>query len=108
MDIGNVQDGASEDVIGNGDIAAGEEADGLGELEKDLSSRPMHRAKRTLGRRSPGKEIGPIIETGLNKNPIPSNLSKNSKKSRDGRGRGLPKKGEHVVLFVVIWSLDLV
>ena len=111
MDIGNVQDGVSNDVVnenGDGDIAVGEEADGLGELEKDLSSRPMHKAKRVLGRRSPGKDLGPAISVGQNKNSIPSNVSKNSKKSRDGRGRGLPKKGEHMVLFVVIWSLDLV
>lgn len=93
MELGaDVQDGVSEIV--NGEIQPeDEDADGLGELEKDLSSRPIRKAKRVLGRSSPGKEVGPDGAVGQAKKTINPTLAKNSKKSRDGRGRGLPKKG---------------
>lgn len=88
---GNVQDGVCDDIV-NGNIAL-EEADVLGELSNDISSRPIHKAKRLLGRRSPGKEIGPEGAAIPKGKVVPQSLAKNSKKSRDGRGRGLPKKG---------------
>ena len=89
----DVQDGVSDGIM-NGDIEAEEEADGLAELSKDLASRPIHKAKRLLGRRSPGKETASDRQI---RRTTPPTQAKNSKKSRDGRGRGLPKKGKHVV-----------
>ena len=98
MEVGpaDVQDGAE---MLNGDIDADEAADGLGELSNDIATRPIHKAKRTLGRRSPGKELGPVANRGDANKTVPIQ-SKNSKKSRDGRGRGLPKKGLHVVCLL--------
>ncbi|XP_012934644.1 programmed cell death protein 4 [Aplysia californica] len=86
----DVQDGVSEEMV-NGDIE--EDADGLAELSKDLSSRPIRKAKRLLGRQSPGKEVAAEGAAGQAKKTLPPTLAKNSRKSRDGRGRGLPKKG---------------
>lgn len=91
--LADVQDGVSAAIMLNEDIDADDEAaDRLGELSKDMASRPIHKAKRTLGRRSPGKELGLGANRGDASKSVPT-LAKNSKKSRDGRGRGLPKKG---------------
>lgn len=98
----DVQDGVSDRIM-NGDIEADEEADGLAELSKDLASRPIHKAKRLLGRRSPGKETVGQSDRHIRRTTPPTQ-AKNSKKSRDGRGRGLPKKGKHVVFcFGELW-----
>lgn len=86
--IADLQDGAADMV--NGEID--ESADGIGELSKDMASRPMRKAKRHLGRLSPGKDGVPDGTNLQTKKILP--LSKNSRKSRDGRGRGLPKKGK--------------
>lgn len=86
-----VQDGVSDDLI-NGMEDGLEGVDGLGELSKDIASRPIRKAKRQLGRHSPGKEVGPDGAALQAKKTLP--LAKNSRKSRDGRGRGLPKKGK--------------
>uniref|UniRef100_A0A0B7A9Z6 Programmed cell death protein 4 n=1 Tax=Arion vulgaris TaxID=1028688 RepID=A0A0B7A9Z6_9EUPU len=91
MEFGSfgVQDGVVEDLaIGMEDSI--ESVDELGELSRSIASRPVRKAKRHLGRNSPGKEVGPngvVVQTKV----LP--LTKNSRKSRDGRGRGLPKKG---------------
>lgn len=96
--IADMQDGAADIDIANGEVDEG--ADGLGELAGDMASRPMRKAKRQLGRSSPGKEVG-IVPDGVSNLPskkvLP--LSKNSRKSRDGRGRGLPKKGKTTWLY---------
>ena len=105
----NVQDGDRDDLV-NGNVALEEEADVLGELSSDISSRPIHKAKRLLGRRSPGKEIGPEGAARQKAKAISQSLTKNSKKSRDGRGRGLPKKGKargHVCYCKYVDSHDL-
>lgn len=91
-----VQDGALDMGIG---IEDGE--DGEAEITKDLASRPIRKAKRQLGKRSPGKEIGldgALVQ--IKKLP----LMKNSRKSRNGRGRGLPKKGKYKV--ITRWTVE--
>ncbi|GFO14546.1 programmed cell death protein 4 [Plakobranchus ocellatus] len=90
MEVGadSVQDGVSNMVNGTDDNA--EAADSIAELSGDLSSRPIRKAKRNLGK-SGGHELGPEGAAAQAKKALP--LSKNSRKSRDGRGRGLPKKG---------------
>uniref|UniRef100_A0A0B6YPD9 Programmed cell death protein 4 n=1 Tax=Arion vulgaris TaxID=1028688 RepID=A0A0B6YPD9_9EUPU len=87
----SVQDGVSSEDLINGMDDGIESIDGLGELSNDISSRPIRKAKRQLGRHSPGKEVGPDGAAVLAKKALP--IAKNSRKSRDGRGRGLPKKG---------------
>lgn len=92
MEVGqdSLQDGV--DMVNGIEEDPSEGIDGLGELSsKDLSSRPIRKARRQLGRLSPGKEVGPEGAAAQVKKALP--LAKNSRKSRDGRGRGLPKKG---------------
>lgn len=100
MEFGSeaVQDGVSGDLV-NGMDDSIESVDGLGELSKDIASRPIRKAKRQLGRHSPGKEVGPDGAAVQTKKTLP--LAKNSRKSRNGRGRGLPKKGKDVILLSV-------
>lgn len=100
-DVQQDQDGVSAEMV-NGDFEAEEDADALGELSKDLSLRPIRKARRHLGRQSPGKEVGPEGAAGPAKKTVQPVLAKNSRKSRDGRGRGLPKKGEHVDFVYVV------
>ncbi|GFS07527.1 programmed cell death protein 4 [Elysia marginata] len=84
----SVQDGESNMV--NGTEESAEAADSIAELSGDLSSRPIRKAKRNLSKQG-NHELGPEGAAVQTKKALP--LSKNSRKSRDGRGRGLPKKG---------------
>ena len=93
----SVQDGVSNMV--NGIDENVEAADSIAELTGDISSRPIRKAKRNLGKVG-NHELGPEGAAAQVKKALP--LSKNSRKSRDGRGRGLPKKGKHVVVFLFI------
>ena len=97
MEVGtdSVQDGETNMVNGAEDSA--EAADSIAELSGDLSSRPIRKAKRNLGKTG-NHELGSEGAAAQAKKALP--LSKNSRKSRDGRGRGLPKKGKHVVVFL--------
>lgn len=97
----SLQDGVSVDMVNGIDD---ESIDGLRELSKDLSSRPIRKAKRQLGRLSPGKEVGPEGAAALIKKALP--LAKNSRKSRDGRGRGLPKKGLSSRAFYICFGFS--
>lgn len=91
-----IQDGAEvTDVTMNGDEALNEDAE-IGLETDNIEDRPIRKAKRHLVRQTSGS--GGTGESSTNNNAqtaakkvIP--FSKNSRKSRDGRGRGLPKKG---------------
>ncbi|XP_071090513.1 programmed cell death protein 4-like [Haliotis cracherodii] len=89
MHNGNIQHGESgADVIENGNELLN------GSEPSEVPARIIRKAKRLI-RRSPGKETGAkeivtVISGNANKR-LP--LSKNSRKSRNGRGRGEPKKG---------------
>ena len=81
----------------NGDVDISEEMNGNeeeGMVEGNGSSskpvRVIHKAKR-FHRSLSGSDTP--LSNGLNGNNMPLPLSKNSRKSRDGRGRGMPKKG---------------
>lgn len=90
MHNGNIQHGESgADVIENGNELLN------GSEPSEVPARIIRKAKRLI-RRSPGKETGAkeivtVISGNANKR-LP--LSKNSRKSRNGRGRGEPKKGQ--------------
>ncbi|XP_076460642.1 programmed cell death protein 4-like [Babylonia areolata] len=90
MEVGSenpIQDGEmAEDM--NGDDSVGDVDGGTG--TDSVGDRPMRKAKRLLTRQSSGGDGSNTSSAQLNKK-IPFN--KNSRKSRDGRGRGLPKKG---------------
>lgn len=89
VSVDRIQDGVTTDVTMNGDDTLNEgeynpETDNIGD-------RPMRKAKRLLTRQTSGGD-----STGNNNAQTNKKLllfSKNSRKSRDGRGRGLPKKG---------------
>ena len=62
--------------------------------------RVIRKAKRTI-KRSPSKEDGVVTNAGILNNlkgPVP--FSKNSRKSRNGYGRGQPKKGKYLDLDI--------
>ncbi|XP_076436179.1 programmed cell death protein 4-like [Babylonia areolata] len=85
-----IQDGVATDVTMNGEdelleLDDNPEADSLGE------ERQVMKAKRMLTRQSSGGDSSSNNNTQANKKLLV--FSKNSRKSRDGRGRGLPKKG---------------
>ena len=67
--------------------------------------RVIRKAKRTI-KRSPSKEDGVVNSAGISGNhtqmrgPFP--FSKNSRKSRNGYGRGQPKKGTHLCNLVIV------
>ncbi len=63
-------------------------------------NRVIRKAKRTL-KKSPSKDDGVVNNVGLHNNHLraPGPLSKNSRKSRNGYGRGQPKKGEKLIFF---------
>lgn len=87
-----IQDGAEIiDVTMNGDELFNEEAE-LSLETDNIEGRPIRKAKRLLSRQTSGGESSTNnnAQTAAKK-VIP--FSKNSRKSRDGRGRGLPKKG---------------
>ena len=71
--------------------------------------RVIRKAKRTI-KRSPSKEDGVVNIAGLAsshvnlKGPLP--FSKNSRKSRNGYGRGQPKKGSSLQLLCM--TIDVV
>ena len=78
----------------------GQIQDGSGYFSKESmenvlfkEDRVIRKAKRTI-KRSPSKEDGVVTHVGILNNlkgPVP--FSKNSRKSRNGYGRGQPKKG---------------
>ena len=62
--------------------------------------RVIRKAKRTI-KRSPSKEDGVVTAGGMPnhlKGPVP--FSKNSRKSRNGYGRGQPKKGGNLIYSI--------
>ena len=96
----------------NGDVSSDEadtnnntsgEGDGMnGGPTSALDGRITRKAKRRL-RKSPSKELPPVVLNGLVTVP---QKEKNMRKSRAGRGRGLPKKGKaKFSLFVLFWGV---
>lgn len=83
MHNGNIQHGEPRDVIENGNEL-------LNGIEPSENPPRVIRKARRLLRRSPGKDAVTVIISNANKRQP---LSKNSRKSRNGRGRGDPKKG---------------
>ena len=90
-----IQDGVElADVSMNGDEA--NESDNVGD-------RPIRKAKRLLTRQTSGGDNASNNNTQqATKKLLP--FSKNSRKSRDGRGRGLPKKGKQQINRIQIGS----
>ena len=89
LELNTIQDGEiTNDVVFNG---FHELIDEEYELDNDFSNdRPMRKAKRLLTRQtSEGDNTTNNVQ--INKKVL--FMSKNCRKSRDGRGRGLPKKG---------------
>ena len=84
----------------------GQIQDGSGYFSKESmenvpfkEDRVIRKAKRTI-KRSPSKEDGVVTHVGILNNlkgPVP--FSKNSRKSRNGYGRGQPKKGGNCEQF---------
>lgn len=84
-----IQDGVATDVTMNGDDSLNE---GDYNPETDnVDDRPIRKAKRLLTRQTSGGDSSSNNNAQTNKKLLL--FSKNSRKSRDGRGRGLPKKG---------------
>jgi hypothetical protein len=83
----------------NGDEELNEDEEAEGELADSIGDRPVRKAKRQLARQTSGGESSTNnnAQTAAKK-VVP--FSKNSRKSRDGRGRGLPKKGLPYLLCV--------
>ncbi|PVD30284.1 hypothetical protein C0Q70_09548 [Pomacea canaliculata] len=77
-----LQDGESTDVAMNGEVEVIPESE-------TAEDRPVRKAKRQLSRQRSGSDSS--NNNAAVKKALPN--SKNSRKSRDGRGRGLPKKG---------------
>lgn len=84
-----IQDGVSTDVTMNGEDALNE--DEYNPETDNIQDRPMRKAKRLLTRQTSGGDNTSNNNAQANKKLLL--FSKNSRKSRDGRGRGLPKKG---------------
>ncbi|KAL8603229.1 hypothetical protein ACOMHN_046235 [Nucella lapillus] len=84
-----IQDGVATDVTMNGE----EEMVDLEENPEteNIEQRQVRKAKRLLTRQTSGGDSSSNNNANANKKLLV--FSKNSRKSRDGKGRGLPKKG---------------
>ena len=103
-----IQDGVATDVTMNGEDAPVPSED-VTETD-NAEDRPVRKAKRQLARQMSGGDSSSNNNAQANKKLLV--FSKNSRKSRDGRGRGLPKKGlldfpkALLLCFCVIKSLQ--
>ena len=86
-----IQDGVVPDVVMNGDDSLIDAEDPETDI---IADRPVRKAKRLLSRQSSSGDSTANNNAQLNKKVLV--CSKNSRKSRDGRGRGLPKKGSYL------------
>lgn len=84
-----IQDGVPTDVTMNGDDLLIEEE--LNTETGQLGDRPVRKARRQLSRQTSGGDGTSNSNAQTTKKVVLFN--KNSRKSRDGRGRGMPKKG---------------
>ena len=91
MEIPPVNMELQDGDMANGSMLDGEESsDNMAFKE----ARPMHKAKRHFKQTFKTEEVNGLVLTSPVKEDAPSlAAAKNSKKSRMGRGRGLPKKG---------------
>lgn len=83
------QDIQIQDGVENGNLFSAESSENVPVKE----DRVFRKAKRTI-KRSPSKEDG-VVKAGMPSSQVKglAALSKNSRKSRNGLGRGQPKKG---------------